>query len=151
MPRKTKYKSDFPEKVEELAKKGLMDYQIWEQIGISCDTFYTYINKYPEFSEAIKRGRLVPIQNVESALYKRAIGYETTEEISEVKVTESGETKPSSYRKVKKHIAPDVGAAAFYLKNKAPEKWKDRHNYEHKFDENIGKIEIEIVSNEQES
>ncbi len=40
-----------------LARDGCSDKQIYGRIGISKQTFYDWCNKYPDFSDAIKKGR----------------------------------------------------------------------------------------------
>ena len=66
------------------------------------------------------QGWAVDIQ-VENALLKRALGYDYQEEkierLSEdsVKVTQT-----------LKHVPADVGAVAFWLKNRRPDKWRDK-------------------------
>ena len=39
------------------ARDGLKDIEIAEKIGISQETFYQWIKRFSEFSEAIKKGR----------------------------------------------------------------------------------------------
>ena len=41
------------------ARDGLSNEQIAHNIGINQDTLYTWIKKYPEFSEALSRGKEV--------------------------------------------------------------------------------------------
>ena len=53
--RKRKYDDSFPARVLKLAKKGLSNREISEQLGISIITFYQYRNEYPEFADALKR------------------------------------------------------------------------------------------------
>ena len=48
-------------KVTKWAKEGLFDCQIAEKMGISKQTFYDWFKKYPEFTDAIKKGQKVVI------------------------------------------------------------------------------------------
>lgn len=89
-------------------------------MGISHTTLYEWRKKYPNISEALKKGKEVVDVEVENALYKRAIGYdyeETTEEQSE-----------DGYKKrvIKKHMPPDTTACIFWLKNRKPREWRDK-------------------------
>ena len=43
--------------VEGWARDGLTNEQIADNLGINQDTLYTYKKKYPEFSEALKKGK----------------------------------------------------------------------------------------------
>ena len=122
--------------MEGYAREGLSDVQIAEKMRISLTTYYDWQNKYPELSEAIKKGKAPVDEMVENALFKRAVGYsyvETTtdfELIDTGKVDEDGkpvmEKKIKSVRSVKKEMAPDVGAAAFWLKNRRPDRWREK-------------------------
>ena len=102
------------------ARDGLTDEQIAGNMGISHTTLYEWRKKYPNISEALKKGKEVVDVEVENALYKRAIGYdyeETTEEQSE-----------DAYKKrvIKKHMPPDTTACIFWLKNRKPREWRDK-------------------------
>ena len=84
--------------LEGWARDGLTDQQISKNCNINTDTLYTWKKKYPEISEAIKKGKEVVDYEVN--------GIETTI--------------------ITKHIPPDTGAAAFWLKNRRPDKWRDK-------------------------
>ena len=66
------------------ARDGLPNDQIAKNIGINPDPLYTWIKKYPDISEALKRGKEVVDRMVENALFKRALGYEYTERTGKV-------------------------------------------------------------------
>lgn len=94
------------------------------------------MKSYPDISDAIKKGKAPVDTEVENALLKRAKGYsyvETTTEFDVVdtgKVDEDGkpiiEHKIKSVKTVKKEMPPDVGAAALWLKNRKPDKWREK-------------------------
>jgi hypothetical protein len=71
-------------KIEGWARDGLTNDQIAKNIGINPDPLYTWIKKYPDISEALKRGKEVVDRMVENALFKRALGYEYTERTGKV-------------------------------------------------------------------
>lgn len=126
--RPTEYDPDtFPLYAEHYKRKGLSNEQIAENLGIDISTFYDYQNKYPDFSEAIRKGKQPLVIQLENALMKRAFGYEVTERTTEMKMDAEGKPQPAMIKNIVKHIAPDVGALAFALKNKDPENWKDKH------------------------
>ncbi len=54
-----------------LARDGCSDKQIYERIGISKQTFYDWCNRYPDFSDTIKKGREPVKVKVEDAFYSR--------------------------------------------------------------------------------
>lgn len=103
------------------ARDGLADKQIAANMGVSIASFYEYKNKYPEFSDTLKKGKEVVDFEVENALLKRALGYTIT--INEQKVDKEG-----CIHTLKKdvHIPPDTTAQIFWLKNRKPDKWRDK-------------------------
>ena len=64
--------------VEGWSRDGLTHEQIAKNLGIGKDAFYSYIKKYPEFSDALKKGKEVVDFEVENALYKAAINGNVT-------------------------------------------------------------------------
>lgn len=137
---KEKYNKDtFPLQAEGLAREGATDRQIAGRLGISEKTFYVYSNKYPEFREAIKRGKAPVDFQVENSLLKRALGYEYTE--TETK-TKNG--KLVEERETVKQVIPDTTAQIFWLKNRKPDTWRDKqvlgHELERLSDEDLNKV-----------
>lgn len=120
---KSKYRDDFPELAEKYAKQGLTDDQIAGKLGIGKVTYYSYQNKYPNFLNSIKRGKIPVNLEVENALLKRALGYEY-DEITRTIV----DKEVVSIKIIKKHVIPDVAAEFIWLKNRVPERWKDRQD-----------------------
>ena len=125
MARPTKYKPDFPQRAEKLAEQGLIDTQIAKKLHISGATYYLFQNEYPEFSEAIKRGKAESDQEVVDSLRKKAVGFEYIEVATEVKVDDKGVETITSKKTTKKYYPPDTGATAFWLKNRQPSEWRD--------------------------
>jgi len=60
------------EQVENLAAQGLTVDQIALVLGVHKATLFDKQNEYPDFSDAIKRGRGKGIANVTNALYEKA-------------------------------------------------------------------------------
>lgn len=114
-------------RIEQWARDKLTDEAIAKNMGITASTFYAWNKKYSDISEAIKRGREPVVENVENALLKRAEGFRDVERTYErVRNPETGEFEMMLTKEVERVYPPDVGAIAFYLKNKDPENWKDR-------------------------
>lgn len=59
-------------------RNGLTDEQIAENMGISRRTFYNWRNKYPQIEKVTKLGKEHANFAVENALFKKAIGGNTT-------------------------------------------------------------------------
>ena len=95
-------------------------------MGISRSTLNAWCDKYPDISNALKRGKEVVDRQVENALLKRALGYEY-EEVSE----EYDEYGMLAKKKVtKKRVVPDTTAQIFWLKNRKRAEWCDRQTVE---------------------
>lgn len=122
---KSKYFTHVEPKLELIecwARDGLTDEQIAKNLGVAVSTFNEYKNKYPEFSESLKKGKEIIDYQVENALLKRALGYE----YEEITYENGEETK-----RVVKQVAPDTTAQIFWLKNRKPQQWRDKKDIEH--------------------
>lgn len=111
--------------LEGLARDGLTDELICKKIGIGARTFYEWMERFPQMAQAIKKGKAPVDIQVENALLKRALGYEYEETITEVEELAGGHQK-KHIRKVTKHCPPDTTAQIFWLKNRRPERWRDK-------------------------
>ncbi|WP_071026004.1 transposase [Peptoniphilus raoultii] len=106
------------------AKKGLTEEQISKNMGISYSTLREWKKKYPAIETALKKGKEVVDYEVESALFKRAMGYEYEEEKTYIQEVDGKVTKRKEI--TKKHMPGDTTAQIFWLKNRKPEEWRDR-------------------------
>ena len=112
-------------KLEGWARDGLTDEQIAKNIGISRSTLNVWKDRYSDISDALKRGKEIVDRQVENALLKRALGYEYEE------VKKKFECGVMTERTVtKKEVIPDTTAQIFWLKNRKPDKWRDKPDYE---------------------
>jgi hypothetical protein len=149
MGRKTKYKKEMCCKVKEFAEKGFINTQLAKALKIDRATFYRWQEKYSDFCDAVKEGKEIVDDLVESALLKRAIGFEY-KEVKKITVPvedEDGEgvskkskkTKVIKTETVTKIVPPDVSADMNWLKNRRPDDWRDKQ------DINLnGNLEIEV-------
>ena len=110
-------------KLEGWARDGLTDKQIAHNVGITESTLYEGKNKYSDISESLKKGKEVVDYQVENALLKKALGYKT----SEMRLTKDGDLV-----EVEKEVPGDVTAQIFWLKNRKPDKWKDKRDDDQK-------------------
>ncbi len=128
---KQKYNNNFPLLAEDFARKGMIDKEICKKLGIGKSAYYEYQLDHPEFLEAIKRGKVPVDVEVENLLLKRARGYtyeETTVEFKKDSQGKIDKKKPTLVRKATKQVVPDVTAQIFWLKNRRPDSWKDKHD-----------------------
>lgn len=107
--------------LEGWARDGLTDEQIAHNMGIATGTLYAWKKAHHEISESLKRGKDVVDIEVENALLKRALGYEYTEERVEISDKDGRKVIQTT-----KHVAGDTTAQIFWLKNRRPDKWRDK-------------------------
>lgn len=110
-------------KLEAWARNGLTDAQIAKNIGIVTSTLYVWKKKYPEITDALKRGKEVVDFEVENALLKRAMGYEY-EEVRVVNQTDENGVTRRKQEKIIKHVPPDSTSIIYWLKNRRPDVWQ---------------------------
>lgn len=109
--------------LEGWARDGLSDIQIAQNIGISDRTLYRWKKEYGQICQSLKKGKEVADYQVENALFKRALGYTIT--IKEEKLDKDG-----CVHTLEKdvHIPPDTTAQIFWLKNRKPDKWREKQD-----------------------
>ena len=105
MPNPTKFDESMIETARRLALLGLTDEEIGFVLGVSDRTLRRWKRAHPEFAAALESGKRPADGAVAAALFRRAVGFQD----------HSGRTYP-----------PDPVACIFWLKNRAPELWRDR-------------------------
>lgn len=121
--------------IAQWARDGAIERDIAKKLGVSESTFSGYKKEHPELMQTLTVNKEVADARVESALYKRAIGYEYDEVCTEVS-PDGTKTKTTT-----KQVLPDVTAQIFWLKNRKPDRWKDKQ------DINIeGASKVEIIN-----
>lgn len=124
MARPTEYKTEYAEQARKLCLLGATDVDLAEFFNVAKSTINLWKKKHPEFSDSIKKGKIVADAEVAESLYKRAIGIEYTEK----KVRYDG---GKEIREVtKKLIPPDPASGIFWLKNRKRDKWRDKQDHE---------------------
>lgn len=114
-------------KITGWARNGLTDEQIAKNIGCSYSTLREWKNRFPAFSAALKKGKEVVDLEVEAALYRRALGYSYVEETKELRFNrETGQKELVTVKSVVKIVPPDTTAQIFWLKNRRPDRWRDK-------------------------
>lgn len=126
--RKTLYTADMDEAARVHAATGKTDEGIAKELGVSITTLRNWRESHPSLHIAIQVGRdHWSTTAVEDSLIKRALGYEY-KEVAVQKV----KGKPVCTTVTKRHMPPDSRAAQFVLTNRAPERWRQRQEVEHK-------------------
>jgi hypothetical protein len=96
-------------RAESVSAMGGTNAQIASALGVSIGTLFNARKRDKGLDEAIGRGKDKADLQVVSALYKKAIGYDTLDK--------GGKTV---------WLAGDTTAMIFWLKNRRPLEWKDR-------------------------
>ena len=107
--------------LEGWARDGLTDEQLAEKMGCGVRTLYDWKERFPQISQALKKGKEVVDLQVENALLKRALGYEYIEERIEVSDKDGRKVIQTT-----KTVPPDTTAQIFWLKNRRPGRWRDK-------------------------
>ena len=95
--------------------------KIAEKIGISAKKLERLSKKDSRLFNALMYGREQTDAMVEEALLKKALGFFVSEEKRVVK--SNGQEEVTT---VSKEVPPDVAAASAWLKNRCPDKWRDK-------------------------
>lgn len=132
-----------PEKIGVLYKAGFTDEQVAKFFELSRTALKRW-KKLDELRAPLKDWKKKADLKVEKTLYQRATGYKVKEVTYEkvkagalgITLSESeisGITHQDTYKTkiVIKEIPPEVTAQIFWLKNRQPEVWRDKHDYEH--------------------
>jgi len=138
--------------------------------GVSNDTIEGWMKVHEEFNVAVRDGKdHFDSLRVESALLRRAMGYDYEERRVENIVLKQGRGKnkvrqPAQRISVTlKHAQADITACIYWLQNRRPDRWKDQrkvveqmfkgkvefqHNHNHEVDlSKLGVRELERLRN----
>lgn len=137
--------------VEKLSWLGATNEKMAEFFNVSLACFKVWMDTYPDFVAAVKKGRADADAAVVKSLYRRANGY-TVKEVTEdhtkaipeqqLGVDEDGdlgteiELKPT-VRVTVKEIPPDPTSMIFWLKNRRPAEWRDKKEVDANINGNI--------------
>lgn len=123
--RPSKFKPEFVEQGRILASAGWTVAEMAAFWKVAERTVRMWMAHHPEFAAAIREGRVLPDDTVEESLFRRAVGYSHPDE--QIRVLQNG-------RVVKiptvKHYPPHPAAAMFWLKNRRPDRWRDKQQDE---------------------
>lgn len=139
MGRVNKYFTHVQPHLEEIKEwiVTMSEKQICQKLGVSVQAFQNYKNDFPELKEVMKTGRQDLVTELESALIKKAKGYdyvetkittmqekfskEMEEELINLGITPekvmSSRIHVTKTEKTTKHQTPDTGAIHLLLKN----------------------------------
>jgi len=128
--RKGTYQSDYPRlALVACAEGGFTDVKLAKLFDVSRATINSWKQTHPEFYSSILAGKdQYDTEHVETALLKRALGYQYNEITKEPPDPETGETGLVITKIVRKSVPGDVKAQTFWLRNRNGERWQDKQN-----------------------
>lgn len=139
--RPTKYNKKIAEKICSLfASDTYTVAEICRMVKIAPATYFEWLNRYSEFSDAIKKAEAermaFMVVEAKRSLLKKIQGYTVQEKhittVGSGKFDVNGKEIPriKEQKVVDKHFQPDTAAIIFTLCNGEPETWKNRQNNE---------------------
>lgn len=127
MGRPSKFKEIFEahkDKIQILTENGLTDKQVSELFGITEQTYNNWKKAHPDFFESIKDWKLTADGEIEVSLRDRAKGYSCPETKAQwVQDKDGGRWE---YAELTRRYPPDPTSMIFWLKNRQPDKWRDK-------------------------
>ncbi|MEI5680491.1 MULTISPECIES: helix-turn-helix domain-containing protein [unclassified Mesorhizobium] len=133
--RPPKYKDTFAAQAAKLCGLGATNADLADFFEVSIRTIERWTSEHEEFCRAVKEAKETANARVERSLYQRAVGYSFD---SEKVFNDKGKILRAATRE---HCPPDTTAQIFWLKNRKPDEWRDKHEVEAN-----GNLTIEIVS-----
>lgn len=118
--RPSKYKPEYADQAKKLCMLGMTDKEMASFFGVAESTFNLWKTVHPEFSESLKGGKDLVDAEVAAKLFHRAMGYEHED------VHVSNFQGVITVTPLVKHYPPDTTAAIFWLKNRQPQRWRDK-------------------------
>lgn len=126
MARPTKYEPKYHNDwAWSLAVQGATDKEIAQAFGISHSTLNKWKIDYPEFSDSLKAGKDSADAHIERSLYRLAQGV-TVKKRKVSDRTVGGQTVSTDKQGEEYEIPPNPTACIFWLKNRQPNRWRDR-------------------------
>ena len=125
--RPSSYKAEYAEIVRRACQIGYTDQELADLLEVSVRTMYRWKHDHEDFCQALKAGKEIADDRIERSLFERAAGFKT----EAVKIFMPAGAKEPVYAPYVEHHAPDTTAAIFWLKNRRPGEWRDKHEVEH--------------------
>lgn len=130
--RPSSFKPEYVEQAYKLSLLGAKDTEMANFFEVSEKTLNNWKQDHPKFLQSLKEGKEVADARVVDSLYKKAIGghkiRETTFEKVVMPSTSDEDIAQEVYKKkvVEKEVVADTTAQIFWLKNRQPDKWREK-------------------------
>lgn len=120
--RPTKYDPKYAAQAEKLCRLGASDIQLAEFFEVEEKTIYNWKNEHPSFLQATRAGKAIYDDPVEASLAKSALGFKRS-------IERLG--KDGTPIECFEEVPPNPVSAIFWLKNRRPDRWRDKQEHEH--------------------
>lgn len=144
MARPTKFRPEFVVQAEKLSELGATDMEMADFFGVDVRTLYRWKHDYEAFCQAVTCGKDVADERVERSFYNRCVGYS----FDAVKIFMPANAQAPVHAPYVEHVPPDPGAAFNWLKNRRPDKWRDKKDVEHSGELGIREVRRTVVDPE---
>ncbi len=130
--------------IECWARDGMTLEEIARRIGVTSSIFRNRFRKDERIRQAIRRGKEYVDYEVENALLKCALGFDTKE--TRIMTTiKNGKTIETVKETTNKEVAPNVTAIQVWLYNRCRDKWKKNWDNMLQFDEENSEIHVTVT------
>ena len=122
--RPTKYKAEYADLAYKFCLLGATDKDLARNFEVDEATVNRWKEDHPEFCKSLKAGKEEADAVIASKLFHRAKGYSHPED----KIFNDNGIPlvvPTT-----KHYPPDATSMIFWLKNRQPQKWRDKQEHE---------------------
>lgn len=123
--RPTLYKPEYAELAKKFCLLGADDKELARMFGVVESTINLWKLNHPEFSESMREGKEIADAKIAESLYHRAKGYKHDD------VHISNYQGMITVTPLVKHYPPDTAAASLWLRNRQPDKWRDKVDVNH--------------------
>ncbi len=121
----TKLTKEIKTGIAKLLGRGYSQVQVGKILGVSQSTINRWVAFNPDLRIDIKLQEQLATDMVERAMFDKATGNVVTHERKIEFDVNTGHEKTTEYKE--KTHPPDTASSIFWLKNKRPDQWKDRH------------------------
>ena len=137
MARPTDYREEYAEQAYNYCLLGATNDELATFFDVHVSTIYQWKLDHEGFSDALKRGKEMADARVARALFSRATGY--SHEDVDIKMYEGEIIETPTI----KHYPPDATSMIFWLKNRQPDKWREKREVV-EVDADDGEITINV-------
>lgn len=123
--RPPKYQVSFDDQAAKLCALGATNADLADFFSVSIRTIERWTAEHESFCRAVKESKETADQRVERSLYQRAVGY--TFDSEKIMVAKGEPVRLP----IREHVAPDVTAQIFWLKNRRSGQWREKQEIEH--------------------